>query len=103
MSTKNNPGNYDCYAKLDPDEPYFVLRAKDPSAPYLIRIWVQLRRGDWIGAMYTLVMAMNYVHVRERVSTEGYDKINEAFDVARETEGWYQKNMISRPEKGEVT
>lgn len=29
MGTKNNPGKYDCYAKLEPDEPHFVLRGKD--------------------------------------------------------------------------
>ena len=26
MGTKNNPGSYDCYANLDPDEPYFCTR-----------------------------------------------------------------------------
>ncbi|KKM85445.1 hypothetical protein LCGC14_1289030 [marine sediment metagenome] len=96
MGTKNNPSKYDCYAKLNPDEPYFVLRAKDPSAPYLIRIWEKLRRGDWLGAMYTLVIAMKYQPVRDRVSTEGYEKLSEAVTVSQEMEDWYQKN---RPKK----
>lgn len=45
MATKLNPGPFDCYAKLAPDEEYFVLRAKDPIAPSLIEIWRLLRAG----------------------------------------------------------
>jgi hypothetical protein len=44
MSTKTEPGQYDCYAKLAWDEPYFVLRAKDPAAPGLVEEWVKRRR-----------------------------------------------------------
>ena len=44
MGTKNNPGSYDCYANLDPDEPYFVLRAKDPMGAALVRNWADIRR-----------------------------------------------------------
>lgn len=42
MSTKTDPGEFDCYAKLSDDEPYFVLRAKDPLAPLLVRMWADL-------------------------------------------------------------
>jgi len=42
MGTKNNPGQYDCYSKAEPDEPMFVLLARDPVAPILIRIWAIL-------------------------------------------------------------
>jgi hypothetical protein len=43
VSTKNNPGPNSCYAKAAPDEPMFVLLARDPMAPDLVREWV-LRR-----------------------------------------------------------
>lgn len=43
MSTKQNPGPFDCYAKLKDDEPYFVLRAKDPDAPALVEAWARAR------------------------------------------------------------
>ena len=43
MGTKNNPGVYDCYDKLEDDEPFFVLMARDPSAPYLVEIWANER------------------------------------------------------------
>jgi hypothetical protein len=39
MGTKRNPGQYDCYAKAEPDEPMFVLLARDPTAPQLVRDW----------------------------------------------------------------
>ena len=43
MGTKQNPGQFDCYAGAEPDEPIFVLRGKDPSAPLLIETWAMLR------------------------------------------------------------
>ena len=43
MATKNNPGNHDCYANADPDEPMFILLARDPLAPILVRLWADLR------------------------------------------------------------
>jgi hypothetical protein len=33
VGTKSNPGKFDCYANALPDEPLFVLLARDPSAP----------------------------------------------------------------------
>ena len=40
MGTKNDPGEFDCYAGAHPDEPIFVLRSTDPQAPWLVRLWV---------------------------------------------------------------
>jgi hypothetical protein len=39
MGTKNNPGQFDCYAKADPDEPIFTIRAKDPIGAMIVRTW----------------------------------------------------------------
>ena len=46
MGTKRQPGKFDCYAKLEEDEPYFVLRGNDPVGGYLVAAWVHLRAGD---------------------------------------------------------
>lgn len=46
MGTKNNPGRYDCYAKADPDEPMFILLARDPLAPEVVRLWATMRKMD---------------------------------------------------------
>lgn len=49
MGTKNNPGEFDCYANAEPDEPMFILLARDPLAPRLVRQWAVERqmRGDF--------------------------------------------------------
>jgi hypothetical protein len=44
MGTKNAPGEFDCYAKAELDEPMFVLLARDPLAPILVQLWASLQR-----------------------------------------------------------
>lgn len=46
MSTKNNPGRFDCYEKAGSDEPMFVLLARDKHAPTLVWLWSVLREID---------------------------------------------------------
>lgn len=43
MGTKNNPPKFDCLAKAEPDEPYFVLLGRDPSASLLVEQWARIR------------------------------------------------------------
>lgn len=40
------PGAFDCMKAALPDEPYFVLLARDPSAPAMLGTWVAQRRKD---------------------------------------------------------
>lgn len=39
MGTKNQPGEYDCLGKAEPDEPVFILLARDASAPAAVLAW----------------------------------------------------------------
>jgi hypothetical protein len=43
MGTKQNPGAHDCYAKALPNEPMFVLLARDPDAPLRVEAWARAR------------------------------------------------------------
>lgn len=43
MGTKKRPGKYDCYEAADDDEPMFVLLARDPMAPDVVRYWAMWR------------------------------------------------------------
>lgn len=43
MGTKIEPGEFDCYAKAEPDEPMFVLLARDRLGPLLVRTWAELQ------------------------------------------------------------
>lgn len=43
MGSKNNPGKFDCLAKAHPDEPYFTLLGRDPTASLIVLQWAELR------------------------------------------------------------
>lgn len=45
MGTKNKPGDFDCYANAEPDEPMFILLGRDPMAAELVRIWASMRES----------------------------------------------------------
>lgn len=72
MATKNNPGKYDCYKNADPDEPMFILLARDRHAPALVRHWAHMRREQG----------------------ESEEKIAEAIACAAAMEDWRKKNRI---------
>lgn len=46
MGTKLKPGEFDCYQNAEPDEPMFVLLARDKSAPEIVRVWAYQRKVD---------------------------------------------------------
>lgn len=76
MGTKKDPGRHDCYDRAYPDEPLFVLRAKDYSAPDLVRHWAHIR----------MEKAADIVNESER--SHEVDKIVEALRCARQMERW---------------
>jgi hypothetical protein len=66
MGTKNNPGKFDCYENANSDEPMFVLLARDPDAPILIRLWAAKRK----------------------IRGENIEKVEEAYKCADDMERW---------------
>ncbi len=77
MGTKSNPGPVDCYAHAAPDEPIFILRAHDESAPFIIRMWAE-----------------NYKHHKKRVNIfdeKSQRKYYEALKIASEMEEYYKQ------------
>ncbi len=58
MATKANPGEYDCYAHAEQDEPLFVLLARDPSAEFLVAAWAAVRAGDLVAATHLMAQAI---------------------------------------------
>lgn len=46
MGTKNEPGKYDCYANALPDEPMFILLARDSTAPGRVEWWAKYRETE---------------------------------------------------------
>jgi hypothetical protein len=76
MGTKENPGKFDCYANALPDEPMFILLARDDRAPQLVEEWATMseRRGTMT------------------------EKIAEARECAVAMRAWRSKYQSSKPE-----
>lgn len=47
MGTKNDPAAFDCYGNAEPDEPMFILLARDVTAPDIVEQWA-IRRMNLI-------------------------------------------------------
>lgn len=74
MGTKEKPGAFDCYANAKPDEPMFVLLARDPMAPVLVRLWADLRErelGNPIKVHEARTCAVDMDRWRLRQKTQG--------------------------------
>jgi hypothetical protein len=79
MGTKNNPGKFDCYQDAAPDEPMFVLLARDRDAPDLIREWANRREGrngnpDKIAEARSCAKAMDRWRTERLTKTECCDE-----------------------------
>jgi hypothetical protein len=45
VGTKNQPGKFDCYSKLEPDEPHFVLMGRDSVGWITVLFWCLMRKA----------------------------------------------------------
>ena len=77
MGTKNNPGKFDCYTNALPDEPIFVLLARDPNFNKLVRKWSEYRIYD--------------INIGERPSSD-MDMVTEAQECAFMGMNWRRDN-----------
>lgn len=72
MGTKNKPGKFDCYENAEPDEPMFILLARDKSAPFLVELWAKIRE--------------------EYGDQSDIPKVDEALDCADAMKQWRKEN-----------
>jgi cob(I)alamin adenosyltransferase len=77
MGTKNKPGDFDCYANAEPDEPMFVLLGRDPSAADLVYDW-----------------AARYAERKAPMTKEQLAKYNEALKCATSMEAWAKRKSL---------
>lgn len=90
MGSKVKPGQFDCYANALPDEPMFVLLARDPLAPLLTGLWAAIRTGD--DAQFdALVDQLRHEGERYRRSPESA-KAGEALSCAFDMQDWRARN-----------
>lgn len=96
MGTKNIPGKFDCYANALPDEPMFILLARDPKAPDSVQLWAE---------KYKLSKEQeNGLKGSRRLTVEQYTKYCEALDCADAMAKWakdYQNQEKVNRQKSE--
>jgi hypothetical protein len=46
MSTKQNPGRFDCYSNAMDDEEMFILLGRDKMSGALVRLWAEMRERE---------------------------------------------------------
>ena len=81
----NNPGEHDCYEEAEPDEPMFVLLARDREAPKIVRHWA---------AFYLMkhTKGKSFKELPPRV----IKKYREAHHCADAMERWHKENRDAR-------
>jgi hypothetical protein len=94
VSSKDDPSQFDAYAKAEADEPFFTLLARDPVAPPLIEAWAYLRSGQIGAAEIAFKAAMDAAtHIQPQMPGEA--QIRSAFEVAEEARGWARARLVS--------
>jgi hypothetical protein len=81
VGTKNNPGRFDCYHNAEPDEPMFVLLARDRLAGFLTSIWSKVRYGDAEAATVVFQKMLQEVGMYYTFAPD-VEKASEAMDCA---------------------
>lgn len=81
MGTRNRPGQYDCWSRLADDEPYFLLMARDNSAPAAIIAWV----GD----------RLDRIKNGERRGADDLAQLREALGAIRDMVAWHRAHPRS--------
>lgn len=94
MGTKNKPGKFDCYANAEPDEPMFVLLARDQMAGFLTSIWSKVRAGDVEAASAVFTRMLREVGPRYMQEPD-MPKSGEAIECAMAMFEWRRKNRPS--------
>lgn len=84
MGTKNNPGEFDCEAHAEPDEPKFTLLARDKDAPSAVRRWASKREDRKCNEFHVLL--------KSDLPAEEIRQIDEALECANDMEDWRKAN-----------
>lgn len=90
MGTKNNPGQFDCYAKAGPDEEMFIVLSRDPQGSDFVSLWAALRAKDIIGAR-RIFQRMADTALEQQRKPSDPDKICEAVNCAEAMKAQYRR------------
>ena len=85
--SKANPSQYDCYADLAEDEPYFVIRADDPLSDSLVELHAYIGAGQAGAAQRKLAEIMELTQ-RHPPRPQDSPKYRETFAISTAMEQW---------------
>lgn len=89
MGTKNRPGDFDCYSKAEPDEPMFVLLARDPCAHALVGLWASINSAPGPIREKRVREALLVLEAAaRRLPGQDAEKIEEAFNCVHAMVQW---------------
>lgn len=92
MGTKLNPSSFDCYTNAAPDEPMFVLLARDSLAPFLVSIWAKVRVGDVEAASAVFLKMLKEPGFKYMQVPEDQAKVDEAIACMFAMFEWRKRN-----------
>lgn len=84
MGTKQNPGVFDCYDKIEDNEPFFTLRANDETAADFVELWADIHGANPLGAVQTFARLLNQL----KFVDVNRPKIMEAYNNAEAMRNW---------------
>ncbi len=89
MSSKKNPGKYDCYKAAEREEEMFVILGRDDFGYDLVMLWIALRLHNFQDAIACLWRLVSTATTRGR-STD-LAKMGEAYECAQRMKDWRRK------------
>lgn len=89
--SKANPSPYDCYEDLALDEPYFVIRARDPLSDALAELHAYIGAGQ-AGAAHNKLAEIMALTGERPPRPSGSPKYRETFTISANMEAWRDRN-----------
>ncbi len=87
VGSKANPSQYDCYNDLSEDEPYFVIRARDPLSDALVELHAYIGAGQ-AGAAHNKLAEIMALTADLPPRPSGSPKYRETFAISGAMDSW---------------
>ena len=87
LGSKANPSKFEVYKDLPEDEPYFVIRARDPLSSALVELHAYIGAGQSGAAHNKLAEIMNMTSSKPPRPSDS-PKYRETFQISLSMEKW---------------
>ncbi|MGD2134473.1 MAG: aspartate decarboxylase [Maricaulaceae bacterium] len=87
LGSKANPSEFECYHDLAEDEPYFVIRARDPLSDVLVELHAYIGAGQ-PGAAHNKLAEIMALTTDRAPRPSDSPKYRETFAISQAMERW---------------